>query len=207
MRRYTVMVLLGFCAALLGGCLSIPISTIWKVSRMSDDDLFNMDPAQLRAVVDLPANVPVDPSKIVIGFCFLKSKNDTVGVGGNWPVQLMNKGQYVAAALPTVAPDRMLYQFRLSDEAQANLNGILAARRADKNAFTDVAVNIKIDAAGDPPPGVTSYRTSSWFQLSQQQGYLQLFDNYKVDDDDIRKDLAKNAPPRSEPPPKYSGCT
>jgi hypothetical protein len=201
------LVLLGFCATLLAGCLSIPISTIWKVSRMSDDDLFNMDPAQLRAAVELPANVPVDPSKIIIGFCFLKDKNDTVGVGGDWPVQLMNKGQYVAAALPTVKPDRMLYLFRLSDEAQAKLNGILATWRADKDAFTDVAVNINIDAAGDPPPGVTSYRTSTWFQLSQQQGYLQLLDDYKVDDDDIRKDLMKNAAAPPEPPPKYSGCT
>lgn len=195
----------GLAAMLLAGCLSIPISTLYKLSTMSDEDVLAMNPAELRAAVELPDDVPVDPKKIVVGFCFVKDDNDPVGIGGRWPVQQIASGRYVAAGLPTAPVGRTQYLFRASDEAQAKLNTILATARADRKAYGKAKIDIRLDA-GDAPAAIKSYRTSGWFLISPRQGYLKLLDDYTVDLEALRKDGKKPDPADAVPFAQHAGC-
>ena len=63
MRRVLPLLLV---AALLGGCASVPLGTLWKMRNFSPRDFIGLDPAGLRAAVNVPDAWRLQPAGHVL---------------------------------------------------------------------------------------------------------------------------------------------
>lgn len=172
---------------LLPGCLSIPVSTLYQLSKLDEKAIDSLDPTEIRAVIEAPDLATVDPAKIRIGI-EVKRKGATAPSDndGEWPVDLVASGHYVPLPVPPPKAGRSQHLFKLSPAAEAGLGRVLAARRQNPEVFDQVDLTIKLSGT-QLPPGAESMKVSAWLQLRKIDGPLLLIDRVTIDKDDLKK--------------------
>ena len=187
-RNGILRVLAVSSALFLSACLSIPISTVYKLSKLSEADITNLDPTQIRAAVEVPENVTVDSSKITIELKLTSPKTKDVNPNdGIWPVQLVSSGRYLPIAIRPSEAGRKLYLYKLTPEAEAHLASVLAMVKAHPEPGSSVQISISLNGAFVAPPGTKSFAASAWLQLRSVDGPLLLIDDRTIDAAEIHK--------------------
>jgi hypothetical protein len=183
-RWIATAVLAILLAGVASGCSSIPVSTLYRLSQLNDRDIENLDPKEVRAALEVPETVGIDPSKITIGIKVVSpSLSDAGANDGTWPVQLVTSGRYVPLAISPTEPGRKQFLYKLTPDAETHLAAVLANVKAHPDPATKVSIEINFDHAEIAPQGMKSMKVSAWLQLRTVDGPLLLVDGRTVDVD------------------------
>jgi len=168
---------------LLGGCLSIPIPTLWKLRRLDVTAIRDLDPEVLQGVV-LNQNGPrfnATGLRIHVRFDVTRPVTDCFRT----ELRLRTLDEPPPGDLPKApraAPGdhwTVLALDELSVRRVVKVQEALRALPADGKAKWDFDVDFGKSAP--PAPTRRPYHSNVWMRLQAQQGYLLLFDRLAVD--------------------------
>jgi hypothetical protein len=175
MRRCRAVASLALALAILAGCMSIPLSTVMKLSRFGEKDFVALDPREVRVRVAVPDGYAWDAegakleTAIDVGTKMRTDRFQLTRVSqerGTRSVGMFSKDTPVSVATLRLS-DASVQSFR-------DLQRFIAARPAK-----DVSLNVSISMLG-APKGATSVKVWIDLMLSAQSGYFVLVDGGTV---------------------------
>lgn len=173
-RRHRRLLLLA-PTVLASGCLSIPVSTLWKLRSFNIDEFFALDPSALRGAVRTDARASYEAVVIDID---LKMQ-------GQAPVRHALELRSLQAGDARLAPapaGRRWYVFALGEQGEAvfrDLRQRLTAVKRDGN--NELRIGIGARAAAVPPDLARALPMRLDLLLDPRDGYVTLFKETTVD--------------------------
>lgn len=168
--------LLLFAPALLAtGCLSVPLSTAWKLRRLGPDEFFALDPRVLRGAVRTDARARFDAVVISID----------LALQGQAPVKHALELRHLQdddARLEPAPRDRRWYVFALGTQGEAvfhDLRRRLAGVKRDGS--NQVTIGIGARSAEVPPDLARALPMRLDLLLDPREGYLTIFKETTID--------------------------
>ncbi len=170
--------------ALLGGCASMPVGTMWRLSRFGADDLRDIDAKRLRVIADVSASQPIDPESVRLVVTF----TDAAGTPTRFDWALTPTEDTVIKA-PAIADDtrRVILQLNEASRAEAADLATRAQAWAQDPGQVDLRAEWRFAPSTDPTPRTITL--SIWLLLDAEREYLPLID---------RAEIALNPPARAE---------
>ncbi|KFZ30842.1 hypothetical protein IDSA_07095 [Pseudidiomarina salinarum] len=168
---------------LLLGCASMPISTMYKLNSMDETDLFKLDPAGVRAKVQLSEPFKLKLSETEMTF-ELESDN---GVS-HYQFPLIVESEHALPAESGWFSDRPAsseYILALSEEASKNFRELQVRLADEKFSKYEFSVNTNFGAA--PEAKAEDVTLSIFLKLSQDEGYIALLEDYVVEVESDKK--------------------
>lgn len=172
-RRRRLMLLAP--ALLASGCMSIPVSTMWKMRGFGVDEFFALDPADLRGAVRTDARARYEA--VVI--------NIDLKLQGQPPVQHaleLRSLQAGDARLEPAPTGRRWYVFALGPPGEAVFRDLrirLAAVKRDGSS--EIRIGIAARSAEVPPELARALPMRLDLLLDPREGYFTLFKETTVD--------------------------
>ena len=168
-------------AGSLSGCSSVPISTSLSLSQIREEDIYNLEPDEIRAAVEVPDSVRLDASKIRLGVKIVSPSLPAPGPDDQiWPLEFVSSGRYVPLVISQADAGRKQFLYKLTADAQKRFEAMLREARAHPDPATKVNVDIRFDNALIAPPEVRSIKASAWVQVRRVDGALLLISNRDV---------------------------
>ncbi len=172
--KTTRRVLLSAVFLLLGGCASIPLSTLWKLRGIGIDDLVAMEPADLRAALWLEPQVPVSPDSVRLSLSL-----DRAGGGRDQHVF----GLEPARGTGPIDADKVYRPWQLDPDGRRALAAVQrqlrAARDAGGAAYEGATFEVTFRPDfGDAPPD--RLLVSVQLLLDPAQGWFLLLDEAEL---------------------------
>jgi hypothetical protein len=162
-------------ALLASGCLSIPVSTMWKLRSFGVDEFFALDPNALRGAVRTDARARYEAVVIDID---LKLQGQAA-VRHALELRSLQAGDARLAPAPA---GRRWYVFALGAQGEAvfrDLRQRLTAARRDGN--NEIRIGIGARAAEVPPDLARALPMRLDLLLDPREGYFTLFKETTVD--------------------------
>lgn len=173
---------LGACltVALLGGCAGVPWSTLWRMRDFGPADLVRLDPAHLRAAVQLP--VAVDLKNGVTTLAIGLTRKDGGKKKFVLPLRRVAEGRAVDPGLPPAGDSRHWLLFRLTAEGVQSFRHLQDELHAGADAYREAVISVHFDlaeaserqlAAQSAKPPALPF--SLWLRLRTADGFFELF--------------------------------
>jgi hypothetical protein len=162
-------------ALLASGCLSIPVSTMWKLRGFGVDEFFALDPAQLRGAVRTDTRARYEAVVIDID----------IKLQGQPPARHaleLRSLQAGDARLEPAPPGRRWYVFALGPQGEAvfhDLRRRLATIKRDGS--NEIRIGIGARSAEVPPDLARALPMRLDLLLDPREGYVTLFKETIVD--------------------------
>jgi len=161
--------------ALLVGCMSVPLATMWQLRSFTAEDLAAVDPAQLRvAVLIEPGSSRLDPahSKLTLALDPKTGAPETHVFGLR--VSPIQGG-------PILPADNPAWQvLELDAGGQAEMRALQPRLAKIREHYTGATLDVKFKLADGMPKGIDEARFSVRVQLADDQQPLVLFDRARV---------------------------
>lgn len=175
MFRHAALALL----CLLAGCVSMPVSTLWKLRHFDEQTFVALDPARLRAAVLAERGVRMQAGKVKLG---LRLEFDN-GYRQDYHAGMRELAGSVAD-WPGLGPAPQGFAWTvmaLSDQGTAELRRFQQDFRA-KPAGTSasVAIEVKLDETGISE-NREPFEAEFWLLLRPQEGFLQFLKRTTVE--------------------------
>ena len=172
MIRYTVILI----SVLLSSCASVPLGTMLEFSSFSKKDFVQIQPQHLKAKiqVDEPVRADVESAELALELTTDKGMREF-----KFPLLLLREERIspVAGFFSTSAA-KTEYTLKLSDEAIKNFittQQIIQHENSGKLSFSVTTGFEKL------PSEITEIGLSVFLKLSEEQGFVTLFDDAKIE--------------------------
>lgn len=158
--------------ALVGGCVSVPLSTLWKMRNFGPQDLLQLDPAALRVAATTAEGVQPDPAKTTLRIGLVEKDGSKRTL--NLALEEAGHEAPPDATLPwtvlrtDAASSRVLLELR--DSLRAHPEAM------PKNASIDVDVFMKERPAAE----VKTLHLHVSLRLGADQAWMPLFDGVAI---------------------------
>ncbi|RVT48192.1 hypothetical protein EMM73_02555 [Rheinheimera sediminis] len=165
----------------LSGCASIPFSTMATVSQFDENTLTTLDPNQMLVKVSVGDDFSLEPdsTKLQLTVQLDKVNKSTEAVFGL--VQLSKVSQKRATGLFSADMEVTTYQFKLD---QAGVNTLKQLQTQIKTAGNKGSISFSVETNFDVKDATQiKDEVLLWIdiRLSEQQGYIPLFDAAKLE--------------------------
>lgn len=170
-------ILAAVLSLLLLGCASMPISTMYKLNSMDETELFALDPAGMRAKIQLSEPFKLKLSETEMTFELESDK----GIS-RYQFPLTVESEYALPAESGWFSDRPAsseYILTLSDEARENFRELQVRLAGEK--FSKYQFSVNTNFGSDPDVKADEMTLSIFLKLSQEEGYIALLEDYVVD--------------------------
>ena len=160
----------------LTSCASIPLSTMLEFRNFGKDDFINIQPQELATniQIDDPARAKIDTAQLSLD---LQTAQGTRAF--QFPLILSEEIRIEAVSgFFSNTPAKTEYRMRLSAEAIQNFKKTQQIFRDEQLEGFNFAVSTSVD---ELPADVTAIHISIFLKLSQEQGFVTLFDNVKLE--------------------------
>ena len=161
--------------ALLAGCMSVPLSTMWQLRSFSAEDLAAIDPAELRvASLVEPGPSRLDPTRSKLTLTLdTKAGAPEVHAFGLRLAQVQGG--------PIMPADDPRWQVLELDAGGLAAMRALKPRLANiREHYTGATLDVAMKLADGMPEGIDELRFSVRVQLADDQAPLVLFDRARV---------------------------
>lgn len=128
--------------AVLAGCASIPLSTMWRLRNFGPEQLAAIDPGALRVAVRMePDWVSLDPSTTFLALRLVPHEGEEEH--HHWPLQ------EASAAMPGLVPagESGWQLLRLTPAAAASVDALRPALEAGKDAYAGAEFRVQLGMA------------------------------------------------------------
>lgn len=176
MSRTSVRIaLLLLLLAILAGCVSIPLGTLWRMRNFGAADLAMIDPEQLRvAGLVEPGPMRLDPERTVLTLKLTREHeaSDTYIFG------LRSASTHDAQLVPNNDPRWQVME--LDDAARTAMRRLLPEFETIKQHYNGFSLKVESKFMGDMPTDIETMRLSLRVQLAADQEPLVLFDRARI---------------------------
>jgi|SRR5690554_338466 len=171
MKRFLIV----FLSVWLVGCTSIPFSTMLKFNSMDKEDLINLQPELVRAKtqVDEPIEFDTDKTEMAVE---IETPDGLVPY--SFPLKLLaEKKLPKKEGFFSDIPAKNEYLFALSEEAIENFKRFQSSLDTEEQ----IAVSFSIKSGfKTPPQAVDKITLSVFLKLTEEQGFITMFDNATI---------------------------
>ena len=167
---------------LLAGCAGVPLKTMWKLRSFGVDDFAAVDPADVRAAIQLEDDLVVKPGATALKVAL----HGTDGSAREFsvPLHTVRQGRNVGDSLPPAKSGRHWYLFDLTEEGVEDFKALQRELQAPREQGS---ISIEVASAFENPPDADRGKLPMEIrlQLDAEDGFFVLFDG--------KVDLAKQA--------------
>lgn len=161
---------------LLSSCSSIPLGTMLEFRSFSKDDLAKIQPLDLRAKIQLdePVKADIGSAELTLNLATPKGERSF-----SFPLILLDehKVEPVKGFFSTSA-GKTEYTLKLSEEAVSNFVAVQQIIRDEPTGSLAFSVSSGLEQI---PDGITEVSMSIFLKLSEEKGFITLFDNAKLE--------------------------
>lgn len=161
-------------AGLLAGCLSIPVSTIWKLRNFGPEQLFALDPTELRAALLVDPRVTMKGGRIDIAI------EPPGGAPKRGYAILLQQPQRDDPRLPRAPAGRTWQVFALSPASVAEFAKLKQEFKAIPKGTT-VSVSVGFDEREVPPELRRDFPVRLDLLLDPADGYFTMIKDTTID--------------------------
>ncbi|MCP3906064.1 MAG: hypothetical protein GY715_20775 [Planctomycetes bacterium] len=180
MRRPVIIArrcLLAFALASLTACSGMPLGTMWKMRSFTADDFANIEPAQLRAAIQIDDDITIKPDATQLKVTIVDGDGKPF-LEAPIPLRILRNGRSVGKD-PSKAPKgRHWYLFDIPPEARTEFAKLQGALAAWDDA--DGSIALEVASAFDSAPDGQRLDLEIRLLLDRKDGFFTLFDG-KVD--------------------------
>ena len=172
MTRFS-LILISF---LLSSCASVPLSTMLEFRSFGKDDFVNIKPQALRAKiqVDEPVLVDVESAELALELTTEKGMRKF-----KFPLILLRQEKIApVAGFFSKSAGKTEYTLKLSDEAVKNFSATQQIIQDEKSGKLNFSVKTGYQKF---PIEINEIGLSVFLKLSEERGFVTLFDNVKLD--------------------------
>ena len=161
--------------ALLAGCMSVPLATMWQLRSFTAEDLAAVDPGQLRvAALIEPGSSRLDPGRSKLTLTL----DPKVGAPETHVFGLRVSPIQGGPILPADNPAWQVLE--LDAGGRAAMRALQPRLAKIREHYTGAKLDVKFKLADGIPKGVDEARFSVRVQLADDQQPLVLFDRARV---------------------------
>jgi hypothetical protein len=147
------------------------MSTIGRLSQLTERDLLSLDPSVIRVRVSLPIAYPLDAKNSELSLQVVSAGHQH---GGIFHLEVENSQvRSVSVGLLSPSQPAIQYVLRLTDESREAIRELQKSVRP--SSTSEVALNVRV-ALQSAPKGVASTKVWVDVLLRREQGYLPLVD-------------------------------
>lgn len=172
MRKFVVIVFV----ILLSSCASLPLGTMLEFRSFGKDDLLKIQPQDLRAKiqVDEPVRADIESAQLTLVLTTEKGSREF-----KFPLLLLDELKIKPTeGLFSKSAGKTEYTLRLADEAMKNFMTTQQIIRDAQSGRFNFSVTTDFEKF---PSEVTEIGLSIFLKLSEEKGFVTLFDNAKLE--------------------------
>ncbi|WP_233081905.1 hypothetical protein [Rheinheimera soli] len=172
MRKFVVIVFV----ILLSSCASVPLGTMLEFGSFGKDDLLKIQPQDLRAKiqVDEPVRADIESAQLTLVLTTEKGSREF-----KFPLLLLDELKIKPTeGLFSTSAGKTEYTLRLADEAMKNFMTTQQIIRDAQSGSFNFSVTTDFEKF---PSEVTEIGLSIFLKLSEEKGFVTLFDNAKLE--------------------------
>jgi hypothetical protein len=172
LTRFAVMLI----SALLSSCVSVPLATMLEFSSFGKDDFITIQPQDIRVriQVDEPVLANVESAKLALELTNEKGIREF-----KFPLLLLREEKIApVAGFFSTSAGKTEYALKLSDEA---IQGFMATQQIIHDEQLS-SIYFSVRTSLKPLPiEITEVRISIFLKLSEEKGFVTLFDDAKLE--------------------------
>jgi hypothetical protein len=162
-------------ALFLGACASVPLKTAWKLRKLTPETLLEIEPADVRAAVELDRRIDLDVSRTSLSVTFVAKEGTDKQLA--IPLRSLATGDRVAPELPEAPPGRYWTILELTTEGRDRMVEVQEIARDHLDEYSGMTFQIEAGFGDEVSPEVVSaYPVQFWVLLTPEMGYVKLFD-------------------------------
>lgn len=172
MTRFSVILI----SVLLSSCASVPLGTMLEFLSFGKDDFVNIEPQDLRAKiqVDEPVLADVESAELALELTTEKGMREFT-----FPLLLLREEKIAPVeGFFSNSAGKTEYTLKLSDEAVKNFIATQQIIQDEKSGKLNFSVRTSFEKF---PSEITEIGLSVFLKLSEEKGFVTLFDNAKVE--------------------------
>lgn len=172
MTRFS-LILISF---LLSSCASVPLSTMLEFRSFGKDDFVNINPQDLRAKiqVDEPVLADAESARLALELTTEKGMREF-----KFPLILLHQEKIApVAGFFSKSAGKTEYTLKLSDEAVKNFIATQQIIQDEKSGKLNFSVKTGFQKF---PSAINEIGLSVFLKLSEEKGFVTLFDNAKLE--------------------------
>jgi hypothetical protein len=172
MTRFAVILI----SVLLSSCASVPLGTMLEFRSFGKDDFITIQPQDLRAKihVDEPVRADVESAELALELTTEKGMREY-----KFPLLLLREEKIApVAGFFSKSVGKTEYTLKLSDEAIKNFTATQQIIRDEKSGSLNFSVTTSFEKF---PSEITEIGLSVFLKLSEEKGFVTLFDNAKLE--------------------------
>ena len=172
MTRFAIILI----SALLSSCASVPLGTMFEFRSFGKDDFITIQPQDLRAKihVDEPVLADVESVELALELTTEKGMREF-----KFPLLLLREEKIApVAGFFSKSAGKTEYTLKLSDEA---IQGFMATQQIIRDEQSG-SLNFSVKTGFETLPSeITEIRLSVFLKLSEEKGFVTLFDDAKLE--------------------------
>ena len=172
MSRFAVILI----SVLLSSCASIPLGTMLEFRSFGKDDFVNIEPQDLRAKiqVDEPVRADVESAEMALTLTTEKGMREF-----KFPLLLLREEKIAPVeGFFSNSAAKTEYTLKLSDEAVENFIATQKIIQQEQHGSFNFSVRTGFEQF---PSEITETRLSVFLKLSEEKGFVTLFDDAKLE--------------------------
>lgn len=172
MARFTVILIF----ALLTSCASVPLGTMLDFRSFDEDDFVSIQPQDLRVRihVDEPVQADVESTELTLALTTEKGKREF-----RFPLHLLSEEKIEpVAGLFSRSAGKTDYTLKLSDEGIQDFMAVQQIILDEQSGSFNFSVRTGFESL---PSEITEIRLSVFLKLSEEKGFVTLFDDARLD--------------------------
>lgn len=160
----------------ISSCANIPLATMLEFRSFDQNSFAQLEPRQIQAKIQVDAPVRIDIENVELS---LAIDNDQGIRAFQYPLVLISETTIPAVeGFFSTTPAKHEYTLQLSDSAITSFAETQAIVQKERGASYDFSVRTGLD---DLPDDIDEVRLSIFLQLSEQRGFITLFDNVALE--------------------------
>ncbi|RUO25552.1 hypothetical protein CWE09_02110 [Aliidiomarina minuta] len=172
MTRFAVILI----SALLSSCASVPLGTMLEFRSFGKEDFVSIQPQDLRAKihVDEPVRADVESAELALALTTEKGMREF-----KFPLLLLSEEKIApVAGFFSKSAGKTEYTLKLSDEAVKNFIATQQNIQDEKSGKLNFSVKTGFEKF---PSEITEIGLSVFLKLSEEKGFVTLFNNAKLE--------------------------
>lgn len=162
--------------SLISSCANIPLATMLEFRSFDQNSFAQLEPQQIQAKIQVDAPVRIDIEKVELS---LAIDNDQGIRAFQYPLVLISERTIPAVeGFFSTTPAKHEYTLQLSESAITSFAETQAIVQKERGASYDFSVRTGL---ADLPDDIDEVRLSIFLQLSEQRGFITLFDNVALE--------------------------
>ena len=172
MSKFVVAIIVIF----MSGCACVPLGTMLEFRSFTKDDFINIQPQDLRAKIHIDEPVRADIGKAELALELNTEKGLRIF---NFPLELIDELKIEpVSGIFSRSAGKTEYKLKLSDKAIENFKATQQIIRNEQSGRLSFSVKTGFEQL---PSDITEIRLSIFLKLSEDKGFVTLFDNAKLE--------------------------